>query len=376
MVDHVAAGTPFAAARVTPNLSERFLMPSGFIWGAFNTSDGAVLRWGHLPVAAARAHCVLVGGFGDFIEKQFETIRDLAACGLSIWCLDWRGQGGSTRPKRWPNRPRARQFDRDAAELAEFAAAKLPGGGPRLLLAHSMGGTIGLLCLHRDPGLFDAAILSAPMLGILNGKAPPVLLRALTAPARLAGLGLCRLPGSRRWKPALPPTPDRSLISSDAERCRLRHAWVTANPELGLHQPTYGWLDPALALMARVGRPGFLAGVSTPILLGSPGREYVVAQSAHRRAAQHLPDCTLVELPQSKHEAFLECNPIRDAWLARINRFISERVERGTGEVPASGIERIQIGARRSSPATRLAFRPGHPRMLLRRLRSPAEPGD
>ena len=110
-----------------------------------------MLRWGHLAAENPRAECVLVGGFGDFIEKQFETIRDLAARGLSVWCLDWRGQGGSTRPKRWPHRPRARRFERDAAELAAFAAAKLQSGLPRVLIAHSMGGAIALLCLHSHP---------------------------------------------------------------------------------------------------------------------------------------------------------------------------------------------------------------------------------
>jgi lysophospholipase len=318
--------TPSPRTYATPALPERFLAPPGFVWGTFPTEDGAELRWGHLAAANPRAECVLVGGFGDFIEKQFETIRDLAARGLSIWCLDWRGQGGSTRPKRWPHRPRARRFDRDAAELAQFAAAKLQGGLPRILIAHSMGGAIALLCLHRQPKLFDLAILSAPMLGLQVGKTPPTLLRAVTGPARLAGFGIVRLPGTYRWHPDRPPTPERSRISSDAERCRIRHAWVSREPQLRLDQPTYGWLDPALSLIARIGRPRFLAKIATPILLGSAGREHVVSPTAHRRAAERLPDCTLFELPESKHEPFLECDAIRDVWLDRIDQFIEERL--------------------------------------------------
>lgn len=315
-----------AAAPRMPLLAERFLAPAGFVWGEFATVDGAALRWGHLAAEKPRAECVLVGGFGDFIEKQFETIHDLAARGLSVWCFDWRGQGGSTRPKRLPHRPRARRFDRDAAELAQFAAAKLRGGLPRVLIAHSMGGAIALLCLHRHPKLFDVAVLSAPMLGLMVGKTPPMLLRALTGPARFTGLGIVRLPGTVGYDPDRPPTPEGSRISSDAERCRIRHAWISSEPRLRLDQPTYGWLDPALALIAKIGKPRFLAGIETPILIGSAGREHVVAPSAHRRAARHLPDCTLVELPESKHEPFLECDPIRDFWLDRVDRFISERL--------------------------------------------------
>ncbi|HXP06496.1 MAG TPA: alpha/beta hydrolase [Stellaceae bacterium] len=332
MPDSYDLGPAILNAPRPPVLAERFLAPPGFIWGGFSTADGAVLRWGYLAAEGARAECVLVGGFGDFIEKQFETIRDLAAHGLSVWCLDWRGQGGSTRPKRWPHRPRARRFERDAAELAAFAAAKLQSGLPRVLIAHSMGGAIALLCLHRHPDLFQAAILSAPMLGLLNGRTPPTLLRALTGPARLTPLGLCRLPGTYRWRPSSPPTPERSRISSDAERCRIRHAWVSSEPGLRLDQPTYGWLDPALALIARIGKPRFLAAIKTPILLGSAGREHVVAPAAHHRAARRLPDCTLFELPESKHEPFMERDAIRDQWFERIDRFLAERLGEEAGD--------------------------------------------
>jgi lysophospholipase len=327
MPDSYDAAPEFGGTRRAPGLAERFLVPPGFVWGSFPTGDGAILRWGHLAAEQPRAECVLVGGFGDFIEKHFETIRDLVARGFSVWCLDWRGQGGSTRPKRWPHRPRARQFDRDAAELAQFATQHLSQDRPHVLIAHSMGGAIALLCLQRHPRLFDATVLSAPMLGLLNGRTPPVLLRVVTGPARLTGLGICRLPGTYRWHPDRPPTPERSRISSDAERCRIRHAWVSSNPSLRLDQPTYGWLDPALSLIGRISKRHFLAGITTPILLGSAGREQVVAPAAHYRAARLLPDCTLVELPESKHEPFLERDPIRDFWLDRIDHFFSERLD-------------------------------------------------
>src|SRR5580700_9786198 len=107
MPDSYDPGLSLAAPRRPLALAERFLAPSGFVWG-------------HLPAADPRAECIFVGGYGDFIEKHFETVRDLAARGLSVWCLDWRGQGGSTRPRRLPQRPRPRHFDRDAVELAQF----------------------------------------------------------------------------------------------------------------------------------------------------------------------------------------------------------------------------------------------------------------
>jgi len=309
-----------------PTLPERFLPPPGFVWGSFVAADGAMLRWGHLPVAGARAECVMVGGFGEFIEKQFETVRDLAALGVAVWCLDWRGQGGSVRPRLLQTRPRARNFNRDAEDLAGFAAGKLCGKLPRLLVAHSMGGAIALICLRRHPGLYDGAALSSPMVGLRTGRVPPSLIRVITGPARAAGLGVCFIPGAHKWRPHPLPTPERSRITTDAERCRLRHAWFVANPRLRLDQATYGWVDSALGLVARLRKPEFLAGIGTPILMGRAGREVVVSPKAQRRAAQLLPDCTLVDLAESKHDPFLERDAIRDYWLSRLDRFIAERL--------------------------------------------------
>ena len=309
-----------------PPLPARFLAPPGFVWGSLVARDGAQLRWGHLPVDEPRAECLIVGGFSECIEKYFETIGDLAARGLSVWSLDLRGQGGSARPKRLPSRPRPRRFDRDADELAMFARTLLEARRPRLLIGHSMGGAISLLCLRRYPGLFDAAVLSAPMLGFRAGGLPLALVRCVTGAARASGLGLCFVPGARPWSPDRFPSPERSRVSNDPERCRLQYAWFLAHAGLRVDEPTYGWLDASLRLAARLARREFLAGISTPILLASAGVETFLAPESHRRAARLLPDCTLVEFPDSKHEPFLERDAIRDAWLAAIDRFVGQRL--------------------------------------------------
>jgi lysophospholipase len=315
-----------AVATSAPALPARFLEPSGFVWGSLPTQDGARLRWGHLPAKEPRAECVMVGGFAEPIEKYFETIGDLAARGYSVWCLDWRGQGGSERPRHLPSRPRPRHFDRDASDLAAFTDELTPARRPRLVIGHSMGGAVALLCLRRHPGLFDAAVLSAPMLGIGVGGLPPALMRCITGLVRAAGLGICFVPGASRWRSDRIPTPERSRVSNDPERCRLQYAWFSADTALRVDAPTWGWLDSALRLAARMAKKEFLTGIETPILLASAGVETFLRPEAHRRAARLLPDCTLVEFPDSKHEPFLELDAIRDSWFAAIDHFIAERL--------------------------------------------------
>jgi lysophospholipase len=309
-----------------PPFASRFLEPSGFAWGSIAAPDGAKLRWGHLSASIPRAECVLVGGFTECIEKYFETVADLVARGLSVWCLDWRGQGGSERPRRLPSRPRPRRYDRDASDLALFTRSLPPAQRPRFLIAHSMGAAIALLCLRQFPDLFDAAILSTPMLGIRTGRVPPRLARGVALAARASGLGLCFVPGARRWRPDRTPSPATSRVSNDPERCRVQFLWFAARAQLRVDEATYGWLDEAFRLVARIVRPEFLAAIDTPILLASAGRESFVEPAAHRRAAALLPECTLIELPDSKHEPFLEHDAIRNSWLGAIDRFVGERL--------------------------------------------------
>ncbi len=76
------------------------------------TSDGIVLRAMSARVANSRGTVVILGGRADFMERYFETARDLMDMGYCVASVDLRGQGGSQRltrnpmqglyPKLWP----------------------------------------------------------------------------------------------------------------------------------------------------------------------------------------------------------------------------------------------------------------------------------
>ena len=309
-------------------LPERFLPPPGFVWGSFTARDGAVLRWGHLPVANARAECVMAGGFGEFIEKQFETVRDLAARGVAVWCLDWRGQGGSIRPRRLPTRPRARKFDRDAEDLAAFASAKLTQR-----LAASVGGAFDG---RRDRALMPAPSPEAVRGGgavVADGGAAHRQVAADPDPlhhdpgARRRARRLLH-PGRRQM--AAGPHPD---AREEPRQHRRRSAAGCAMPgsrpsrRLRLDEATYGWVDSALGLVARISKPEFLGAIKTPILMGRPGprgRRVDRRRSAGRRACCRTARWS--SCAESKHDPFLERDAIRDDWLSCLDRFIAERL--------------------------------------------------
>jgi lysophospholipase len=265
-----------------------------------------------------------VGGFAEFVEKYFETMGDLTKMGLSVWCLDWRGQGGSTRPRTWPNRPRRRDFDRDAADLLAFTAKVLPQNRPRILIAHSMGGAIALLALAEAPGLFRAAVLSAPMFGVHTAPFPGLLARLLAAVGVASGFARSYAPGRGPWTRNLELSPETSLASHDPERCRVLQAWFSVRPDLRVDGPTYGWVQSALDVAARVSDPRLLARIHQPLLIGRPLQESFVDPDATERAVALLPHARMVSFPEARHELFFEHDQTRGRWLAEIDGFLKK----------------------------------------------------
>src|SRR5262249_62139395 len=68
--------------------------PEDVVTGAIQTPDGVNLRFARWAPPPGRKGTVLVlQGRAEFIEKYFETVRDLRARGFAVVTFDWRGQG-------------------------------------------------------------------------------------------------------------------------------------------------------------------------------------------------------------------------------------------------------------------------------------------
>ena len=58
------------------------------------TPDGVALRFARwAPPPGRKGTVCLFPGRAEFIEKYFETVRDLRARGFAVATIDWRGQG-------------------------------------------------------------------------------------------------------------------------------------------------------------------------------------------------------------------------------------------------------------------------------------------
>ncbi|MFN4172311.1 MAG: alpha/beta hydrolase, partial [Pseudorhodobacter sp.] len=138
------------------------------VW--LRAADGVRIRLGLWP-AGPKGRVLIFPGRTEYVEKYGPFASDLARAGYGAAAIDWRGQGLADRLAPDPmlgHVGRFSDYQRDmAAVLAHLEATD--GEAPRFLLAHSMGGCIGLRALTdgRDGGMaVRAAAFSAPMWGI------------------------------------------------------------------------------------------------------------------------------------------------------------------------------------------------------------------
>lgn len=293
--------------------------------GWTRSARGMLLRTAFWPATGpCRGTVVLLQGRCDFIEKYFETVRELRRRGFAVATFDWRGQGGSGREIADTTASHVADFALYQADLdciVEDLLADCPR--PFLALGHSMGGCILLESLIANPSRFAGAVLTAPMVGLSPGLAPPMAASLVSAMTRV-GLGRWRIPGGPVERSRAEPDFDDNVLTSDPHRYARLRALNTAAPNLGLGNPTVAWVRAAFAAMGRVNAQGGAERISVPVLAVAGAADKVTDTLATRRLIETIPAGRMVVLPGCRHEVLLERDPYRVRFWAAFERLAGE----------------------------------------------------
>lgn len=311
-------------------MEERFTKPDGFKWGSFTNKDGANIRYGHVkPKGESKGVMVLGPGFRETIEKYYEVMRDMLDRGFEVYAMDWRGQGGSDR--YLPNEPQKAHhegFDASVRDLKQFMddVVKPDADKPCILNAHSMGGHIGLRFLNEHPGIFDSAIINAPMFAINTSPFPAKGARTMAQFAKAAGKMENFVPGAGPYEAGKMAFKD-NRVTSDPVRHAVHAHWFDAKPEISVGEATFGWVYHAFQSMDVLNKQEYLEDIKTPVLMGIPLDDQVVDAKAAQKAATHIPDCETHEMPGAKHETWMEDDVYRAPWLKKVDGFLDKTVK-------------------------------------------------
>jgi lysophospholipase len=298
-------------------------VPEDVVTGTLKTPDGVSLRYARFaPPPGRKGTVCLFQGRAEFIEKYFETVRDLRARGFAVATLDWRGQGLSERALRNPRKGYVRDFSRYDVDLATFVnEVLLPDCPPPFFaLAHSMGASILLRAVHQGHRWFDRMVLLAPMIA-LPGMRRSRLTRASVKALRMFGLGSAYVPGGDASVMMQRPFIG-NLLTSDPVRYARNTAVIEAEPALSVAWPTVAWTDSAFKAMRQLSEPSFPARIRQPLLVIAAGHDQIVSTPAIDEFAIRLRAGSHLIVPGSRHELLMEQDRFRMQVLAAFDAFV------------------------------------------------------
>lgn len=281
------------------------------VWLQAGTMRIRVVWW----KAGEKGTVLLLPGRTECVEKYGRAAGDLVARGYSVITIDWRGQGLADRalPDRMTGHVEdfaEYQQDLDAL-LAEAGRAGLPQ--PCYLMAHSMGGCIGLRGLMRGLPV-KAAVFSAPMWGIAMASWLRPVASVVSALARPLGFAHRYAPttGGQSYMMQFPF--EGNVLTTDRAMWDYMRRQVAEVPDLALGGPSIGWLKAALhecAALALLPAPK----IPTVCALGT-AEKVVDVPPVHLRMAD-WPGGQLELYPGAEHEIMMEGPAVRQRFFDR-----------------------------------------------------------
>ncbi len=276
-----------------------------------HASDGVRLRIAAWARDATKGTVLLFPGRTEYVEKYGPAATDLAARGFATVSIDWRGQGLADRLLDDPRIGHVGDFQdyqKDVATLLK-AARTLDMPKPYFLLAHSMGGAIGLRSVYEDLPV-QAAAFSAPMWGIKISKplqpAAWVLTRVMPAIGQGGRLAPTTVP-----EPYVLKAPfEDNMLTTDPDMHSMMRDQVSAHPDLCLGGPSYIWLGEAIEECNDLAvQPS--PKIPCKTFLGD--NERIVHTGRIHDRMQRWNDGDLKMIPGAEHEVLMEQTATRNA---------------------------------------------------------------
>jgi lysophospholipase len=299
-------------------------VPDDYVTGTFKTPDGVSLRFARWqPPAGRRGTVCIFQGRAEWIEKYFETVRDLRARGFAVATLDWRGQGLSERMLSDHRKGYVRDFSEYDTDLETFMReVVLPDCPPPIFaLGHSTGATVLIRAAHRGHRWFDRTVLIAPLIALggvdYSMGTGAVIVRAL----RMAGFGSMYVPKSETSVVDARPFLG-NILTSDPVRYARNAAILEAEPMLALGGPTVAWTDAAFRAMRSLRERSYPARIRQPILIVQGGLDGVVSNAAIEDFASLLRAGSHLVIVGALHELLMEQDRFRTQFWAAFDAFV------------------------------------------------------
>ena len=302
--------------------------------GQFPGWDGKLIHFYRAKNPSPKGIIVMLHGFCGFFGKYHEVLYNFYEEGYSIYFLELRGHGLSYRPVSSPSMVDVGDFDEYVEDLKSFLdtivipdqteTSDLPDytALPLFLYDHSMGGCIATLFLEKYPDIFQAAVLSSPMIDINFGSTP-------RWKVNLTALGTKLLGWNDRYVPGQGDFDGKPYFEESGASCRERYDYsfrLRLAPESQgantMNGSSCRWARASLRAIRRLWKDK--SSLTMPLLILQAGKDTYVDNQAENRLRNEVRNALLIRFPEAKHEIFNSEGKTLEKYYKVIFRFLDQ----------------------------------------------------
>ncbi len=298
------------------------LYEQGFT-GEFSGKNDVSIYYKHFRQPKDEKGAILISsGRTEAALKYKELIFDLYKLGYSVYIIDHRGQGLSGRMTEDREMGYVDNFQYYIDDMKMIFDSEIKNGNHQnvYLLAHSLGGTIGVSYLEQYPDDFDAAAFSSPMLG-LDWYIGPLA-------ALLSGKNPKYAPGQSGYSNDSTKFKNNDVTGSET-RYYIKISENSKVPESRLGGASVQWLHQSCKHIKKVFKN--IDKLETPVLIMSAENESVVNPKAYdkfvKKAEKHDKICILHQIQNAQHELLMEKDAQRTEAIESTLKFFEKYIK-------------------------------------------------
>jgi lysophospholipase len=294
--------------------------------GYFDGYDGNKLYYEQYLIADSKAHIVIAHGYTDAAIKYREMIYYFLKSGYSVSIMEYRGHGNSYRAADDLCKVTIDSFDEYTDDykifLNEIVYPTISDDEKLFMYAHSMGGAVAALLMEEDSDMFDAAILSSPMMEILFGNYPDNAVKVITTAINAVGLGDMYIFGCGPYDDTYDF--EDSSYSSEVKYAYIRN--LKMNDEYyQTNGGSFGWLKAAMEATEKIRKNA--ASYTTDTLLFQAGIDDTVGANGQNEFASKASNVQMICVPDSKHNILFATNDVFIPYMNTVLEFYESHLE-------------------------------------------------
>lgn len=273
-----------------------------------------------------KGHIVVVHGFTDATYKFREVMYYFVKSGYSVSALEHRGHGHSYRSLENLSKVTVESFDEYTNDMKIFiqdiVKPTVQAGEKLFVYAHSMGGGIATLLMEENSTLFDAAVLTSPMMEVEFGGVPNNM-------ATLLASGACLLGREDEYTLGTTDYVEYYDFANSSYTSEARYDYIyqvcASNERYRMSGGNYKWLTAALDATKSILRNA--EKYTTDTILFQAKLDTTVGPNGQNEFATRASNVQLIVVEDAKHSILFTDNSTFIPYMNTILEFYEEHVK-------------------------------------------------